>query len=361
MAVWKSSFCRKGAHPDMAAAIPASVTTPAPALLSMQPGSMHPLAAVQSNCLLQQRREQQQCLEQQQQHPERQGLGRPLQAPEGTPVAPLLPQADHVQQVTQLQRGELPGKHAQAKGQGAKQALVPLTSPKHAQHAGPAQQAQTAGPTKQAQHAGPAQQARTADPAKQAQHAPQQAQHTPQAEHALLAQSPQQRQHALQAKTNTQQAVPHSTEMPPAPQAVLPQTAQPAQHAALDPPHMVSQQSQQLNLKRAAPRADVNPHAKRRKVSTMHYAIPLYSCYVHLHPLQSTMSTACSRLTAWYAWTMLLACFLAPCHRRIAYMLLNNNTSSLAHIMSSTQLATHWHHGACWPGNRLKTSLHVYG
>lgn len=324
VAVWKSSSCRKGAHPDMAAATPASATVPIPALLSLQPGSMHPMAAaVQSKSLLQQRREQQQRLEQQQQHPEQQGLGRPLQAPEGTPVAPLLPQADHVQRVTQLQRGELPGEHAQAKGQGAKQALVPLTSPKHAQHAGPAQQAQTAGPTKQAQqaqhagpaqqaqkagpikqaqqaqHAGPAQQARTADPAKQAQHAPQhaqQAQQTPQAEHALLAQSIQQGQHALPAKTDTQQAVPHSTQMPPAPQAVLSQTAQTAQHAALDPPNMVSEQSQQLNPKRAAPRADVNPHVKRRKVSAMHYAIPLYSCYVHLHPLQSTLSIACSML-----------------------------------------------------------------
>ena len=302
MAVWKSSSSRKRAHPDRATAAPVSVTPPAPALLSMQPGGMHALAAaVQTKSVpllhreqQQQHREQQQQhqeqqqqrreQQQQQQHQEQQGLGRPLQAPGGTPATHQLPQADHVQRVTQLQQGELPGEHAaqsQAKSQGSKQAHVPLASeakqvnntPIYAQHAGPAQQAQAAGPTKQAQqaqHAGPVQQAQTAVPAKQAQHAPQQAQqaqHTPQAEHGLLARSPQQRQHALQAMTNTQQAAQHATRMAPEQQAVLPQVAQRVQHAVSLPPIMVSEQSKQLATKRPAPSSDVLSHVKRHKVS----------------------------------------------------------------------------------------------
>ena len=300
MAVWESS-CRKRAHADMAAATPASDSAPAPALLFVQPGSMHPLAgAAQTTAvpLLQQQEQQQQQRQEQHrqelhQHQEQQELGRPLQTPAENPVAPQLQQPDRGQRGTPLQQQpKLPGEHAQAKCQGAKQAYAALQAkhgekaPQQAQqtqYADSAKQAHTAVPANQAQHACPAKQAHTAvlakhaqraDPAQQAQRAPDQAQQAPLA---LPAQRPLQRQHAVQATTKTQQAAQHTKQMLPGQQDGLPRLKQRGQHAAQAQSVKVSQHSEQLHPKRPAPSADINSSVKRHKVSSLTYTILFFS------------------------------------------------------------------------------------
>ena len=296
MTVWKSS-CRKRAHPDMAAATPASGSTPAPALLSVQPGSMLPLAgALQTTLvpLLQQQQQQeqqpaelQQQQQQQQQHQKEQELVRTWQTPAETPVAPQLQQAACGQQGTQLrQQLKLPVVHAQAQVQVAKQAYVPIALQAKqvdhvSKHAGPAKQAQTAVLVKQtqhAQHAGLAQHAETqvidkqtqqaqhASPAKQAQHAPQQAQRAP---------------YALPAEHSTQQAAQQAKRMLSGQQDLLPQIDPRGQNAAQAQCVKVSERSEQLTSKRPAPSSDVNSSVKRHKVSMLSHSTLCYLCCVH--------------------------------------------------------------------------------
>lgn len=265
VAVWKSS-CRKRAHADVAATTPASASTAALALLSIQPEGM--LAVAIAVPLLHQQQQQ--------------GLDRPLLTPDESPVAPQL--ADHGQL---QQQPKQPSGHAQVNGQGAQQAQqVPL--------AVQAKQAQ------QAQHACPEKPAQNAVQGKQDQHLPQPAQRTQhalpaqQAQHALLAEPAVQGQRAVQAVTSTQhsgQATQQAKQPLPDPPSVLPQLVhkpQHVQHAVQIPSSMVSVPSEQLTLKRPAPSADNHSTVKRHKVCMRCCSTYLF---VHAFSLHSTPSS----------------------------------------------------------------------
>ena len=315
MAVWKSS-CRKGAHLDLAAANPAVGSTLAPSV-----ASVHPLAgAVQMTSvpLLQQQlyqEQQQQQQQQQQQHQEKQGLDTPLQTPKENPVTTQLQQAGDGQHGTQLQQQpEMASKHAQAQGQGAKQAPIALQAKqvnhasKQTPHAGSAKQAQTAILAKQVQHTqhaglAQAQTAVTVKQAQQAQHAgpPKQAQHAQHAGPAKQAQhAPQQTQQALSAPSaqhSTQQAAQQANQTLPGQQDLLPQIDKRGKPATQAQSVEVSANSEQFTPKRPAPSAIVSSSAKRHKVSSLSQAILFSLCSLHFAVKKVYSHAQCSRFS----------------------------------------------------------------